>query len=90
MCRAGQNHIYAPYMTVYFVISLLKLPYIHRIYIIYGSGQPYIYTYKCMVLANPRHVSRQTIAYCYRSDLAAACLCSTTKDLSQCLNASCL
>jgi len=36
--RVGQNRIYTPYMTVYLVISLPKLPYIHRIY---------------MVLANP-------------------------------------
>jgi hypothetical protein len=27
----GQNRIYAPYMTVYLVISLPKIPYIHRI-----------------------------------------------------------
>ena len=37
MCRVGQNHlyvhIYTPYMTVYLVISLPKLRYIHRIYI---------------------------------------------------------
>jgi len=27
------------------VISLLRIPYVHRIYLkIYGSGQPYIYT----------------------------------------------
>jgi hypothetical protein len=32
MSRAGQNRIYAPYMTVYLVISLPKLPYTHRIY----------------------------------------------------------
>jgi len=37
-CRVGQNRMYTPYMTVYLVISLPKLPYIHRIY---------------MVLANP-------------------------------------
>ena len=40
ICRVGQNRIYTPYMTVYLVISLPKLPYIHRIY---------------MVLANPTH-----------------------------------
>jgi len=40
MTRAGQNRIYTPYMTVYLVISLPKIPYIHRIY---------------MVLANPIH-----------------------------------
>jgi hypothetical protein len=30
--RAGQNRISAPHMTVCMVISLLKLPYVHRIY----------------------------------------------------------
>jgi hypothetical protein len=38
--RVGQNRIYAPYMAVYLVISLPKIPYIHRIY---------------MVLAKPTH-----------------------------------
>jgi hypothetical protein len=47
--RVGQNCIYTPYMTVYMVNSLPKIPYTHRIYIyIY-----YIYIY--MVLANPTH-----------------------------------
>jgi hypothetical protein len=32
MSRVGQNCIYALYMTVYLVISLPKVPYIHRIY----------------------------------------------------------
>jgi hypothetical protein len=41
MCRVGQNRIYTLYMIVYLVISLPKIPYIHRIY---------------MVLANPKHV----------------------------------
>ena len=41
ICRVGQNRIYTPYMTVYFVITLPKIPYIHRIY---------------MVLANPKHM----------------------------------
>jgi len=32
-CRVGQSRIYAPYMTVYLVISLPKIPYfLHRIY----------------------------------------------------------
>jgi len=39
--RVGQNRIYTPYMTVYLMISLPKIPYIHRIY---------------MVLANPRYL----------------------------------
>jgi len=38
--RVGQNRIYTPYMTVYLVISLPKIPYVNRIY---------------MVLANPTH-----------------------------------
>ena len=37
--KVGHNRIYAPYITVYLVISLPKIPYIHRMY---------------MVLANPR------------------------------------
>jgi len=41
IARVGQNRIYAPYMTVYLVISPPKIPYIHRIYI-YAFGQPYI------------------------------------------------
>jgi hypothetical protein len=40
ICRVGQNRIYTPYMTVFLVISLPKIPYIHRIN---------------MVLANPNY-----------------------------------
>jgi len=32
--RVGQNRIYTPYMTVYLAISLPKIPYIHRIYML--------------------------------------------------------
>ena len=42
MCRVGQNRIYTPYTTVYLVIFLPKIPYIHRIY---------------MVLADPTYAS---------------------------------
>jgi len=49
VCRVGQNRIYTPYMTVYLVDSLQKIPYMHRIYI-------YIYIY--MVLANPTSVCK--------------------------------
>jgi len=41
MCRVGQNCIYTPYMTVYFVISLPEVPYMYPMY---------------MVLANPMYV----------------------------------
>jgi hypothetical protein len=39
--RVGQNRIYTPYMAVCMVISLPKIPYVHRIY---------------MVLANPTDI----------------------------------
>jgi len=46
--RVGQNRIYTPYMTVYLIISLQKLPYMHRIY---------------MVLANPNHFTSRYTQY---------------------------
>ena len=48
--RIGQNRIYSPYMTVYFVISLPKSSYIHRIY---------------RVLANPMHKSATLSTFVY-------------------------
>jgi len=47
MCRVDQDCISTPYMTVHSAISLLKIPNIHRIY---------------MVLANPTHVHLQVLA----------------------------
>jgi len=41
--RVGQNRIYTPYMTVYLVVFLPKIPYI------YGSGQLYLYLPKTLV-----------------------------------------
>jgi hypothetical protein len=41
ICRVGQDRVYTPYVTVYLVIFLPKIPYTHRIY---------------MVLANPRYL----------------------------------
>jgi len=38
--RVGQNHVYTLYMTIYLVMSLPKVPYTHRTY---------------MVLANPKY-----------------------------------
>jgi hypothetical protein len=43
VCRVGQDRIYTPYMTVFFMISLPKEPYINRIYI-------YIYIYICVYI----------------------------------------
>ena len=35
--RVGQNRIYTPYVTVYLVISLPKIPCIHRIYMVLAN-----------------------------------------------------
>jgi hypothetical protein len=53
MCRVGQNRICTPYMTVYLVVFLPKLPYIHRI---------------CMVLANPSYVQCTEYCYVQRTE----------------------
>ena len=37
LIRVGQSRMYAPYMTVYLVISLPKIPYIHRIYMVLAN-----------------------------------------------------
>jgi hypothetical protein len=37
MFKVGQDRIYTPYMTVYLVISLPKIPYIHRIYVVLAN-----------------------------------------------------
>jgi hypothetical protein len=42
--RVGQNRLYTPYMTVYLMISLPKIPYIHRIYKVLANPK---YTYTC-------------------------------------------
>ena len=47
-------YIYTPYMTVYLVISMPKIPYMHRIYTIhiYVSGQPYTFLMLFSVLSS--------------------------------------
>jgi len=35
--RVGQNRMYTPYMAVCMVISLPKIPYIHRVYMVLAS-----------------------------------------------------
>ena len=54
----GQDSIYTPYMTVYLVISLPKIPCIYRLYkvlanpmyipFIYGSNQPCVKPNACI------------------------------------------
>ena len=48
MSRVGQNRMYTPYMTVYLVISLPHVRYMHRIY---------------KVLANPNHEAHMRMVY---------------------------
>jgi hypothetical protein len=53
-CRVGQNRICTPYMTVCMVNYLLKMPYIHHIYVcMYGFGQPYCFVVKCLLPCKP-------------------------------------
>ena len=40
MPRVGQNRIHTPFMTVYMVISLPKIPYTHRIYMVLANPTP--------------------------------------------------
>jgi hypothetical protein len=55
--RVCQNRIRTPYMTVCMVNSLLKIPYVHRIYVcMHGFGQHYNYIIrtgakKCVIQA---------------------------------------
>ena len=48
MLRVGQNRIYAPYMTVYLVISLPKIPYIHRIYMVLANPSNALLIHFCL------------------------------------------
>ena len=51
--RVGQNRVSAPYMIVCMVIPPLKIPCVHRIYLLmYGSGQPYSHNFRVLALMN--------------------------------------
>jgi len=47
--RVGQNHIYTPFMTVYLMISLPKIPYIHRIYMVLANPTYLVSCYNAML-----------------------------------------
>ena len=49
MFRVGQNRIYAPYMTVYLVVSLPKIPYIHRIYMVLAHSTHVCLGTRCLL-----------------------------------------
>ena len=40
--RVGQNRIYTPYMTVYLVVFLPKIPYIYRIYMVLANSSYFV------------------------------------------------
>jgi hypothetical protein len=42
--RVDQNHIYTPYMTIYLIKSLPRIPYIHRIYMVLANS---VYSVMC-------------------------------------------
>jgi hypothetical protein len=53
LLRVGQNCIYTPYMTLYIVISLLKVPYIHRIYRVLANPTPAAIAQQYYLLGSP-------------------------------------
>jgi len=55
----GQNRIYAPYMTVYLVISLPKIPYIHRIHMVLAN--PSLTSYKGPLHVNTMYQDRNCL-----------------------------
>ena len=60
MNRVGQNRTYTPYMTVYLVISLPKLPYVNRIYMVLASPihTPYMTVYLVISLPKIPYIHR--------------------------------
>jgi hypothetical protein len=49
ICRVGQNRIFTPYMTVYMVISLPKILYTHRIYMVLANPTYMAYKYEIYI-----------------------------------------
>ena len=47
ICEVGQNCIYSLYMTVYLVVSLPQIPYLHRIYMVLAD-QMYVCVFVCI------------------------------------------
>ena len=62
ICRVGQNLIYAPYMTVYLVISMPKIPYIHRTYMVPANPTDmHVHAIDlCMFMQSTRAFSKRT------------------------------
>ena len=59
--RVGQNRICTPYMAVCMVIFLLKIPYIHRIYVcMYGFVQPQLCAMRTHLYSPSTHTHTHT------------------------------
>ena len=66
--RDGQNHIFTLCMTAYLVVSLLKIPYMHCIYIYIGLARTtYIYNACTVFLAGKSPNIRSYTVYIYGS-----------------------
>jgi hypothetical protein len=69
VCRVGQNRIYTPYMTVCFMLSLPKFPYIHRIVYIHDFGR----TCVCVVsTGKEKHFAEGVQVFCGECDCGSA------------------
>ena len=64
MLRVGQNRIYTPYTTVYLVISLPKLPYIHRTYMVLANPTNAVFKEQCCCIpTHPRTYPRTYLSW---------------------------
>jgi hypothetical protein len=84
--RVGQNRIYTPYITVYLKKRLLKIPYIHRIYMVLANPKLLIIIVTCHLIkaAIPTHarnlptrVYTHTHTHRHTRSVLCACTCVT-------------
>jgi len=62
MRRVGQNRIYTKYMTVYLVISLPKIPYKHRIYMVVANPTHALSVWMSVVYTKPKFPGRRALS----------------------------
>jgi len=75
ICRVGQNHIYAPHMTVYLVISLPKTPYMYRMYRVLAN--PTYMQYKALQAVCVLICNMQLCSYAYTLYVYICAICSS-------------
>jgi hypothetical protein len=83
LSRVGQNRIYTPYMTVYLMISLPKIPYIHRIYMVLAN--PMLELFGQLVIEHSNFVCQLCVpSLCanFVCQLCGACVFAATWDLA--------